>query len=132
MQPAFAPDSALAPPAPLIISAPPVPLIFQGAPPQPVPEIPQVEDVAMADKADRKKDKKKKVKKIKGQGDIFEFYQLRKVKVTMEFDPVGCKARGQAIFKLNLRSDEEVAQVVETLNRDGIYKKYILDMRFDA
>ena len=50
--------------------------------------------MVMAEETDRKKDKKKKIKKAKGQGDIFEFYQLRKVKVTLEFDPVGCKARG--------------------------------------
>jgi hypothetical protein len=45
-------------------------------------------------KAEKKKDKKKKVKKLKGQGDILEFYNLQKAKVTMEFDPVGAKARG--------------------------------------
>jgi len=84
----------------------------------------------MAEETDRKKDKKKKIKKAKGQGDIFEFYQLRKVKVTLEFDPVGCKARGQAIFKLNLRPEEDVTQLLETLNKD--YKKYSLDMRFDS
>lgn len=61
--------------------------------------------------------KQKKVKKIKGKGSLTQFYDLNKVKVTMELDPTERRgARGQSIFKFTLKSDEEIAQMLESLS----------------
>ena len=42
----------------------------------------------------KKQKKAKKAKRVKGKGDLLTFYDMQKVKVTMEFDTVEKRARG--------------------------------------
>jgi hypothetical protein len=80
----------------------------------------------------KKREKKEKKKKIKGKRDLREFYEATKTKVTLEIDPVEKRARGQSVFILKVKSEEELKATLEGLKSEDIYKKLQLDLRFHS
>lgn len=61
-----------------------------------------------------------------------EFYEATKTKVTLEIDPIEKRARGQSIFIFKVKPEEEVAQLIEQLKAEDVYKKIQLDLRFHS
>lgn len=73
------------------------------------------EDLQPPQKQKKKGPKEKKKKKIKGTGDLLSFYDVKKVKVTMEFSPVDCRARSQSIYKLILKPEQIIQGELQQL-----------------
>ena len=57
---------------------------------------------------------------------------MKKIKVTLEMDPKNKRLRGQSVYTLILKSTEKVEQILERLNEEGEFKKYILELSFHA
>lgn len=61
-----------------------------------------------------------------------EFYQATKTKVTLEIDPVERRARGQSVFILKLKSEDDLKPILNELKAKDIYKKIYLYLRFHS
>jgi len=80
----------------------------------------------------KKQKKAKKAKRVKGKGDLLTFYDMHKVKVTMEFDTVEKRARGQSVYTFTLKSEKDVKEILDQLKEEDLYKKYQLDLNVQA
>lgn len=83
-------------------------------------------------KAPKAAKEKKKKKRVKLQSELLEFYDLFKVKVTMEFNPRECRARGQTLYRFSLRDREAAGKRLEELAATELYKNSLLNLRFNA